>query len=1198
MKKILKFFICLMLFSTFMHAVAVAAETPTIIKVGVYNNPPKIYTDEKGTVSGFWPILIRYIAAEEGWKIDWVSGSWAQGLKRLEIGDIDIMPDTGWTEPRSRKFAFSKETVLVSWSRLYVPGGSNIESIIDLDGKTVAALKGSFNLEGPEGIKEIAHKFDIKVTFKEMESYARVFEALERGDIDAGVTNKDFGNQHEGDYNIERTAIIFQPARMQFAVSKNAEHTSLLVNRIDTQIKKLKEDKNTIYHQAFSKYIGGKRAETHIEVFPVWVKRALVIGSVIIIFLFIVGIIFRIQIRRRTSELRSSESNLRILFEAANNVAFIKTDVRDKEPIITEFSPGAEKIFGYGREEVLEKPFSILYLKEVVERFPELLKTLRETKESLSEETIFVRKNGDRFPAMATTHPVFDKNGEITATIGVFVDITARKLADDKNIESKKMLMTILDSIPAEVYVADMETYEILYMNEQMKKSFGADLTGQTCWKVFQKAATGPCLTCTNSSLLDENNQPTGVKVWEDLNSLSRKYYINHDRAIRWNDEKYVRIQIAIDITERKRAEERLHDSETKMRSIFRVAPTGIGMVKNRVLYDVNPRICEMIGYAKEELIGRNSRILYPSQEEFDLVGREKYRQIEIHDTGIVETRWQKKDGSILDILLASTPIDIDDHSKGVTFTALDITDRKQAEKAIIQERDFVTAILRWIESIVMVINPDGYVVTFNKAAEKCSGYTLEEIRHKPFWETLVPPRERNLVREVIDNVKTNALSNENKNFWLAKDGQERLIHWYNSVLTGSDGAIEFILCTGLDLTERSQAEDALQRSEEHYQAVLENMQEGYFEIDLAGNFLSVNKSITETLGYPKSELMGMNNRTFMDEKNAKKVFKIYNNAFITNQPQKYLLSEIIRKDGEKRIVEISTSLRYGPNGEPIGFFGISRDVTDRKRMDEMMIQTEKMMSVGGLAAGMAHELNNPLGGILQGVQNVQRRLSPDLKSNHAAAEEFGIDLQTLQLYLEKREIFPFLKGMMDSGKKASHIISSMLQFSRRSEAQMAPVDLAELMGKALNLAEKDYDLKKKYDFRDINIVEEFDSDFPLVPCNETEIEQVMLNLLNNAAQAMKEKGQVDSPCIIIRLQLAGSMARIEIQDNGPGMVEEIKKRIFEPFFTTKPVGEGTGLGLSVSYMIITNNHKGTLEVVSEIGKGTKFIIQLPLKSE
>jgi PAS domain S-box-containing protein len=134
------------------------------------------------------------------------------------------------------------------------------------------------------------------------------------------------------------------------------------------------------------------------------------------------------------------------------------------------------------------------------------------------------------------------------------------------------------------------------------------------------------------------------------------------------------------EIDARKKGEEALRESESRMRSIFRVAPTGIGVVSNRVLLDVNSRVCEMTGYAKEELIGKSAEMLYSTKEEFNQVGSEKYRQISERGTGSVETIWKKKDGTILNIILSSTPIDSTDHSKGVIFTALDITERKRAE--------------------------------------------------------------------------------------------------------------------------------------------------------------------------------------------------------------------------------------------------------------------------------------------------------------------------------------------------------------------------------------------------------------------------------------------------------------------------------------------------------------------------------------
>ena len=146
-------------------------------------------------------------------------------------------------------------------------------------------------------------------------------------------------------------------------------------------------------------------------------------------------------------------------------------------------------------------------------------------------------------------------------------------------------------------------------------------------------------------------------------------------------------LSIATDITERKRADAALRESERRIQSVFRSAPIGIGVVSNRLVKQVNRRLCEMTGYGPEELIERDSRMLYPSDEEYEFVGREKYIQIREHGTGTVETRWQRKDGAPIHVLLSSTPIELEDLSKGVTFTALDITERKRTEEALKQER-------------------------------------------------------------------------------------------------------------------------------------------------------------------------------------------------------------------------------------------------------------------------------------------------------------------------------------------------------------------------------------------------------------------------------------------------------------------------------------------------------------------------------
>ncbi|SDF31678.1 sensor histidine kinase [Phytopseudomonas seleniipraecipitans] len=271
-------------------------------------------------------------------------------------------------------------------------------------------------------------------------------------------------------------------------------------------------------------------------------------------------------------------------------------------------------------------------------------------------------------------------------------------------------------------------------------------------------------------------------------------------------------------------------------------------------------------------------------------------------------------------------------------------------------------------------------------------------------------------------------------------------------------------------------------------------------------------------------------------------------------------------------------------------------DITQRLNLEEVMVQSEKMLSVGGLAAGMAHEINNPLGAILHNVQNIRRRLSPELPRNQEQAELAGVSLQAIDGYLTAREVPTLLDGIQQAGTRAAKIVTHMLSFSRLSNRQLAPCQLPALIDQAVEIASNDFDLTESFDFKSLLIEREFDLELGPIPGIANELEQVLLNLLKNAAQALHLRDDDSAPGkIILRTRLAPPWAEVQVEDNGVGIPEAVRKRIFEPFFTTKEVGQGTGLGLSVSYFIVTNNHKGQMEVQSRTGQGTCFTLRLPL---
>lgn len=616
------------------------------------------------------------------------------------------------------------------------------------------------------------------------------------------------------------------------------------------------------------------------------------------------------------------------------------------------------------------------------------------------------------------------------------------------------------------------------------------------------------------------------------------------------------------------------------------------------------------------------------------------------------------------------------------------------------------------INAILMSTNREGIVTYITASIKNISGYSPEEVIGKSFFD-FFDTKDMSKMDNAYLQIKEGRVAFNEFNI-NTKTGQRIWVDCYIRKIPTKDKYSGFYGIL-LDVTGRKESEIAIQESELKYRNILETIEEGYFEINLAGDMIYANRSLCLIFGYSSEELLKMNNREYSTPETARRMFQVYNRVYRTGKSDLFTNYEIIKKSGETVILQVSTSLLLDSDGKKIGFKGIVRDVTElnrawdaqkiseerykklsevtvegivfhqngiildvnksfcdmvgvdkeeligqnviesfilpqyhtivhehihigyekayevmgkrkngelfpvrlearktsaetnnfrivsaidvteQKKNQEIMIQTEKMVSLGGLAAGMAHEINNPLGAIIQGVQNVIRRFDPEFEKNLAVAQKIGLDMNLVKTYMEDRSILKFLGSIQESGRRAADIITNMLAFSRKSQSKIQPMDLVRIIENTLEMARKDYDLKRKFDFKNIKIIKEFDSGLKMVPCVETEIEQVILNLLNNAAQAMAEEREQREHFIILRSRIDGKMARIEVEDNGPGIDPFVIKRIFEPFYTTKPVGQGTGLGLSVSYMIVTQKHNGTLDVESEKGKGTCFIIRLPL---
>ena len=295
------------------------------------------------------------------------------------------------------------------------------------------------------------------------------------------------------------------------------------------------------------------------------------------------------------------------------------------------------------------------------------------------------------------------------------------------------------------------------------------------------------------------------------------------------------------------------------------------------------------------------------------------------------------------------------------------------------------------------------------------------------------------------------------------------------------------------------------------------------------------------------------------------------------------------------RTLEVMVYGIYNTREENMGEVVRIDDITEKVKIDATLVQTEKMLSLGGLAAGMAHEINNPLGAIMQSTQNIKRRLSSDLLRNHKVASENNLTIEQVSSYVQQQSIDTFLDGILASGERAADIVGDMLSFAKPIAHQSGHVDLTVALDTAVRLSAKDYNQKKQFDFRKIQIRKTYAPNVGKVFAQKNQLEQVFLNLLVNAAQALASQADKNKePLIELILRREGKTAVVEVIDNGPGMPEKVRKRVFEPFFTTKDENTGTGLGLSVSYFIISEQLGGELRVESQSGRGSRFTIRLP----
>ncbi len=401
-----------------------------MVAVGVYENAPKVFIDESGRPAGIFVEIIGHIAEKEGWKLQYVFGSWSEGLDRLKRGEIDLMPDVAYTAEREKEFAFHEEPVLSDWFQVYARKGSGIKSIVDLAGKRILVLERSVQHAAFERLVE---GFGFETTLVSLPDYKTIFERVAAKDADAAVANRFYGLTHSKKWGLEDTAIIFNPTRLFFAASREKDQT--LLNAIDTHMVRLKQDPKSIYYQSLEHWT----AEKTEFALPGWVRIVGLIAGILLLSSIAGSVVLKAQVDRRTRELyetnqalQASEQKYRELVTLANSI-ILRLSRDGRIVFLNDFGL---KFFGYEETEIIGRNVLETIVPENDSRgrnlgslMEEFLADPQNFEHNINEN---IRRNGERVWIDWRNKMVSDEQGRLKEILSIGSDITDRMQAEDE----------------------------------------------------------------------------------------------------------------------------------------------------------------------------------------------------------------------------------------------------------------------------------------------------------------------------------------------------------------------------------------------------------------------------------------------------------------------------------------------------------------------------------------------------------------------------------------------------------------------------------------------------------------------------------------------------------------------------------------------------------------------------------------------
>jgi PAS domain S-box-containing protein len=841
----------------------------------------------------------------------------------------------------------------------------------------------------------------------------------------------------------------------------------------------------------------------------------------------------------------SNQFNISIMQNAPNPVEVINPDAS-----IKYVNPAFETLTGYTLNEIidLKPPYPWWKNEDAIEYTREFARATE--KEIYRSEVNLRNKNGESFWVEKFLTSV-KENGLVKYYLSNWVVITERKASQEALLQSFSKYRTLSDSI-SDVFFSMDRNFNYTYWNRASEKLTGvssADAIGKNFSDVFPENDVTRKLQNKFLEAITTGETQHFTTVYPGQQKLVHEVsvYPSADG-----------ISVFIkDVTDRELAEKSLRDSEEKYRTVVENMQDVFYRTDNQgKLVIVSPSGARLLGYdSVEEIYQKGSVMAFYSMPE----DREEFLQ-DLKSKGKVtdfEVTLKKRDGGLVSVS-TNSHIYRDALGKplGIEGVFRDITARKQAEEALLRSEAKYRSLVETASAGVASVDMQGNFTFLNDTLCQMLGISIDEMLGQPFFP-LVHPDDLPVIVSRLSNARIGIQLGTDMEFRVfSRDGRTLWFHT-NPKPIQIDGEVTGFSIILHDVSEHKLGEIKLRDAAEEWRTTFDSITDLVYIRNNQSKIIRMNKAFAETFNKKPQELVG---RSCCEIVHGTKESHSECPHLKMMETKKSVTVEYFEPNLNMYIIE-SISPILNEKGEVTGTVNVVKNITEHKQIEQQLIMTDKLATIGELAAGIAHELNNPLTGVIGFSQLIMEgEIPPQIKDD--------------------------LNIISNEAQRAAKIVKNLLTFARKHQPVKQFNQINDCISEVLNI--RAYEQKN----RNIKVVTHLDPDLPKIMIDYFQIQQVIINIIINAEFFTDESH--NGGTLSITSEKIGDIIRVSFSDDGPGISKENLKHLFNPFFTTKEVGKGTGLGLAICHGIISE-HRGRIFAESEPGGGATFIVELPV---